>query len=89
MPTLDLVLLKNPSILRLNLALILLLQLLVKLISPQNAYDYPTVPTVTGGGVEDSSYYSRALPMERIALTAVAGDQIGHDEPPSYVSIIA
>ena len=57
--------------------------------SPQNAYDYPTVPTVTGGGVEDGSYYSRTLPMERIALTAVADDQTGHDEPPSYVSIIA
>ena len=57
--------------------------------SPQNAHDYPMVPTATGGGVEDGSNYSRALPMERIALTAVADDQTGHDEPPSYVSIIA
>ena len=58
--------------------------------SPQNAYDYPTVtvPTATGG-MDDDSYYSRALRMERIVLTAVADDQTGHDEPPSYVSIIA
>ena len=56
---------------------------------PQNAYDYPMVPTATGGGVEDGSNYSQALHMERIALTAVADDQTGHDEPPSYVSIIA
>ena len=57
--------------------------------SPRNAYNYPMVPTATGGGVEDGSNNSQALRMERIALTAVADDQTGHDEPPSYVSIIA
>jgi hypothetical protein len=55
--------------------------------SPQNAYDYPTVLTAAGGGADDDeSYYSRALRMEPVTVVA---DETGHDEPPSYVSIIA
>ena len=57
---------------------------------PQNAYDYP----VAGDDVEEP-YYSQALPVESgIASIAVVVNQsyqtaAGHDEPPSYVPIIA
>ena len=61
--------------------------------SPQNAYDYPAVSVAGGGGVDaDDSYYSRALHMEPGVTVAVAvggANETGHDEPPSYVSIIA